>query len=255
MEIQHPSHHRTLILSEDDSLIGLEYHGCGHRGPGPIYTCNKCTEIAPESIEHPLHPLHSLRLNGEWGNACQCCYHFCYFAYKCDECDYMLDPQCASLAPILKLQDPKHLLFLLDEVDFSSQLRCDACRVDFRIPRSNSPAFFCMIPRSAVEGGFSDGYYCDSCEELRDPKLPAYVCKEKECLYTAHVLPSLPEKYKSDLLESGASLDAFLHYFEAEVSRLGKQKEEKEAEREVKQQEIEALEDALAKYEASKQSE
>ncbi|OWM81971.1 hypothetical protein CDL15_Pgr027169 [Punica granatum] len=66
------------------------------------------------------------------------------------------------------------------------------------------------------------------------------------------VLPSLVEKYENDRIARGDSLDAFPHYFEAEVLRLRKQKEEKEAEREAKRQQIKALEDELAQYEASK---
>lgn len=65
------------------------------------------------------------------------------------------------------------------------------------------------------------------------------------------MLPSLVEKYENDLLERGASLDAFLNYFQAEVSRLREQKEKEEAELEEKRQEIKAVEDELSQYEAS----
>ncbi|OWM81969.1 hypothetical protein CDL15_Pgr027167 [Punica granatum] len=290
MEIQHPSHSHPYVLTTDDSLTDRRCKGCGHRGPGPMYACfeckfyfhKSCIELSTQIVETPLHPLHPLKLEAEWGNKCQCCYRFCYFAYKCEECDYKLDPQCISLTPILKLRDPDHLLFLLDKVDFTRELQCDVCLVDFDGPRSHSPAFVCAIPRcdyarhlecsplpfpesvrhseyhhyhdlvytkSAKEGGFSDGYYCDACEMPRDPEYPAYVCKD--CEFRAHVLPSLVEKYENDLLARGASLDAFLHYFEAQVLRLRKQKEEKEAEREAKRQQIKALEDELAQYEAS----
>lgn len=230
MEIQHPSHEHPLVLNDGDDK--LECGGCGHPGEGPIYACKdcefylhkSCNELAPHIEEHPFHPPHLLRLDGEWGNACHCCYRFCYFSYKCDECSFMLDPQCASLHPILKLRDPKHLFFLLDKVDFYEGLQCDVCLVNFSGPCSNSPAFICAIPQcdyalhlecsplpfpetirhseyhsyhdlvfvpTAKEGGFSDGHFCDACEMPRDPKLPAYICKE--CPYTAHVYCALSE--------------------------------------------------------------
>ncbi|PKI45072.1 hypothetical protein CRG98_034534 [Punica granatum] len=124
MEIQHPSHSHPYVLTTDDSLTDRRCKGCGHRGPGPMYACfeckfyfhKSCIELSTQIVETPLHPLHPLKLEAEWGNKCQCCYRFCYFAYKCEECDYKLDPQCISLTPILKLRDPDHLLFLLDKV-------------------------------------------------------------------------------------------------------------------------------------------
>lgn len=65
------------------------------------------------------------------------------------------------------------------------------------------------------------------------------------------VFPSLVEKHENDLIERGTSLDAFLHYFEAEVLRSCEEKEKLETEREAKQQEIKAIEDELSQYEAS----
>ncbi|PKI59268.1 hypothetical protein CRG98_020348 [Punica granatum] len=172
----------------------------------------------------PPHPLilntELFRIRSYGIYHCSCCQKNCvHFFYHCSECNYDLDLECASLVPTLKLRDPSHLLFLFEKVDICRYATCSVCGDDFGGADSkiNSPIFVCAVPecvhalhlhcapitlpqtvrheyhnfhdlvytKSVTEGGHWDGYYCDACEEKRNPKFPVYYCKE--CNFACHV--------------------------------------------------------------------
>ncbi|PKI69622.1 uncharacterized protein LOC116210167 isoform X1 [Punica granatum] len=225
-----------------------------------------------------------------WCSCCR--KNYTNFSYHCSECDYNLDLECAALVPTLKLRDPIHLLFLFEKVGFSVDAWCSVCGEDFGVGADSeilSHTFVCAIPqcghalhlhcapitlpetvrhenhnfhdlvytKAVAEGGYWDGHYCDACEQKRAPYLPVYYCKE--CNFACHVfcgiskeLPSLIEAYENDCLQRGASLEAWLRYYEDKLPRLRSKKERTETKLKEIRQEIEALEEERVLYEISK---
>ena len=88
---------------------------------GSRYGCLQCTflvhkscaELQEEILQHPFHPQHPLTIVAlktyELGlcNACGSKQHT-VFVYKCAECDFNLDLQCASLTPTIRYDRPEN---------------------------------------------------------------------------------------------------------------------------------------------------
>ena len=173
-ELQHP-----LQQHDNDSLIGVSRKTL-HRKK---FTCDACS--------------------------CKSCFGF---SYRCEKCRFKLDVNCPSLKPSIKYEGHKHLLTFFEKVyddplckvcntSYSdvSYLRCVACDFNvhlFCVPLPSTIKHKCHIDRLQLDAYFVDDdyfveddpgeYYCDACENSRDPRECVYRCKE--CAnYVAHI--------------------------------------------------------------------
>ncbi|KAF3964699.1 hypothetical protein CMV_011046 [Castanea mollissima] len=212
-EIQHFSHEHDLKLSDDEVLNNEKCNGCVQAIFPPFYSCVNCRFFLHESCaklprkkRHPLHQ-HLLTLFSKspyyWTNTFQCyaCERYCNgFSYRCGRCNFNLDVPCSLISDILTHPGHEHRL-LLSSIE--SKHNCSCC--DSKI----SPIFRCTtcdfaldfkcatLPQTArykqhehpftlryIAEDDSGEYYCDICEEERDPKHWFYYCAN--CDYPAH---------------------------------------------------------------------
>ncbi|KAL4600098.1 hypothetical protein ACB092_11G173600 [Castanea dentata] len=193
---------------ENEVCCGVcEKHVCG-----PSYECIRCKFfihqdcIEPvEEVQHPFQPHHNDSLIGVSRktlprkkftcDACSC--KSCFgFSYRCEECSFKLDANCASLKPPIKYEGHRHLLTFFEKVyddpqcevcktSYSdvSYLRCVEC--DFNVhlyclPLPSTIKHKCHIHplhlRDYFVEDYSGEYYCDACENSRDPRESVYHC-------------------------------------------------------------------------------
>uniref|UniRef100_A0A2N9HMM1 Zinc finger PHD-type domain-containing protein n=1 Tax=Fagus sylvatica TaxID=28930 RepID=A0A2N9HMM1_FAGSY len=209
-EIKHFSHEHDLKLS-DEVQNNKICDGCVRAIHPPFYSCGKCSFFLhkscvelPKRKRHPLHQ-HSLTLTlvtksyeicrgcRQWHNG---------FSYSCDQrwCRFHLDVQCSLMSDILTHEGHEHRLFLSNTpynqkcngCDSESQnlFRCATCgfALDFkcatlplttRYEQYEHPFTLCYTAEDD-----SGEYYCDICEEERNPKHWFYYCAD--CSYPAH---------------------------------------------------------------------
>ncbi|XP_075658675.1 uncharacterized protein LOC142628460 [Castanea sativa] len=212
-EIQHLSHEHDLKLSDDEVLNNEKCNGCVQAIFPPFYSCVNCRFFLHESCaklprkkRHSLHQ-HLLTLFSKspyyWTNTFRCyaCERYCNgFSYRCGRCNFNLDVPCSLISDILTHPGHEHRL-LLSSIE--SKHNCSCC--DSKI----SPIFRCTtcdfaldfkcatLPQTArykqhehpftlryIAEDDSGEYYCDICEEERDPKHWFYYCAN--CDYPAH---------------------------------------------------------------------
>ncbi|GMI79375.1 hypothetical protein HRI_001606800 [Hibiscus trionum] len=180
----------------------------------------------PQMIQVPFHPEHMLvfRLFHIQSNpkcyACPLNLKSFTFAYNCEHCHLNLHPVCANyLKQPLKCEShlddlyyfgPDYQLlcanydpswathFICDECEKSCQgesfYRCIQCRVNFHlscipipeIVKSKHHIHPLVLKDSFVEDD-SGKYYCDFCEEERNPKDHVYYCQECDVKTIAHI--------------------------------------------------------------------
>ena len=178
----------------------------------PFYRCVECHFFLHESCaklpktkKHPLHR-HSLTLDSMKPSEyfiCDACHCRCNgFTYWCETCRYFaLDVQCSLVSDILTHPGHKHRLLLSSGNDLPqncnccdsrpySIFRCTTCEfaVDFKcvaLPHSTRyEQHEHNFILSYTPEDDSDEYYCDICEEERNPKHWFYYCAD--CNYPAH---------------------------------------------------------------------
>lgn len=218
-EIQHFSHPHDLTLTFPASKEDTVCDGCMKclSVSAPSYGCLRCgfflhktcVEL-PTNAQSPLHP-HSLTLISIPGFVFQCnaCFqHFHGFAYHCRTCLATFDLACTFIKIPLQHPNHQHPLFLCPtDRSFQLDYRCHACQT--WACAAEEVAFRCvlcdyylhlrcaMMPvivryrfdphplnLTFVEEERVDEYYCDICEEERDPWLWFYSCGK--CSFTAH---------------------------------------------------------------------
>ncbi|XP_022719699.1 uncharacterized protein LOC111277537 [Durio zibethinus] len=216
-------HHR---LNFSNFGSGLWYyhdcHFCGQGILGPSYGCFNCGYDLHEScLGFPLemqlhfHPVHNLRLICFLEKSCLVCKYAFYkkIRYSCLQCDLHLHPYCAkSLKRMVKSKSHVHNLYYFGPTArsnfYDEGKTCDECKERF----SYAPFYFCMecgiklhikcaVPHSvkskyhihpftlkdqSMEEDLGE-YYCDICEEERDPQHHSYYCAECEGLFLAHI--------------------------------------------------------------------
>ncbi|KAK7846528.1 hypothetical protein CFP56_007846 [Quercus suber] len=210
-EIEHFSHEHDLKLT-NEVLNNKKCNGCVRDILPPFYNCAKCNFFLhkscvelPKKKRHPLHrhpltllPMASNKRKFFW---CYACKRFCNgFTYLCETCDFKLDVPCSLVPEILTHPGHEHRLFLSS---IPSDQNCNCC--DSKV----FPIFRCTICEFALdfkcatlphstrykqhEHPFtlcytteddSGEYYCDICEEERDPKHWFYYCVD--CSYPTH---------------------------------------------------------------------
>ena len=178
----------------------------------PFYSCVKCNFFLhkscielPRKKRHPLHR-HSLTLFPKahcrtmlfW---CDACGQLCNgFTFKCNKCDFDLEVQCSLILDILTHKGHEHCLHLSStryrqnysscNFERSQGFCCITCEfvLDFKcatLPyttRYKRHEHRFILSYAAEDD--SGEYYCDICEEERDPKQWFYYCVY--CSYLAH---------------------------------------------------------------------
>ncbi|KAF3956213.1 hypothetical protein CMV_018640 [Castanea mollissima] len=210
-EIEHFSHEHDLKYTYE-VINNEKCNGCVRAILPPFYSCAKCSFFLhkscvdlPRKKRHPLHQ-HPLTLfpkkpsRRKWF-FCNTCSQYCNgFTYRCEGCDFELDVQCFLTLDILTHESHKHRLILSNTGDrqscsgcgFKSLLvfRCTVCEfaLDFncvelphttRYKQHEHPFTLFYIAEDN-----SGEYYCDICEEERDPNHWFYYCSD--CSYPAH---------------------------------------------------------------------
>ncbi|XP_065619601.1 uncharacterized protein LOC136063328 [Quercus suber] len=188
-EIAHFSHKHDLNLT-DKVQNSQKCNGCSRAIVPPFYSCAKCSFFLhkscanlPKKKRHPLHQ-HPLIL----------------VPMKSKRCYFDLDVQCSLISEILVHKSHEHQLILSST---TYQQNCTSCNsksnqifrstvcefaLDFKcatLPYTTSyrQHEHPLTLTYAVEDD-SNEYYCDICEEERDPKHWFYYCEN--CSYPAH---------------------------------------------------------------------
>ncbi|KAL4271362.1 hypothetical protein GQ457_13G026140 [Hibiscus cannabinus] len=194
---------------------------CGLKLTGPVYACIQCGYLLHEScvgfppeMQIQFHPLHLLRPLLRPLRHCRVCRDSVIrkISYSCVQCDLHLHPYCAkSLKHVLKSKSHIHDLYYFGSNTKTpySLIRtyCNRCGRDiYRIPFCLCMRCYaklhieCVFPRSLksiyhmhpliFNDGFKEDdsgeYYCDICEEERDPRDHAYRCTECRGRFVAH---------------------------------------------------------------------
>ena len=209
-EIEHFSHGHDLKLSGDEVLNNEKCSGCVQAIFPPFYSCVNCSFFLhescaklPKTTKHPLHP-HPLILFPFFPYleiSCYACKRVCNgFVYICLACWFILDVSCSLISDILTHQGHEHPL-LLSSIESEQNcsccdskiypiFRCTTCEfaLDFKcatLPQTTKYKQhehpFTLFYTAEDDSG---EYYCDICEEERDPKHWFYYCAD--CNYPAH---------------------------------------------------------------------
>ena len=210
IEIKHFGHEHDLKLTSE--LENYEIcDGCIRLIFPPFYSCvhcsfglhKSCAEL-PRNKRHSFHQ-HSLTLHlrkaDKFARCKACEYYTNGFTYKCDVCYFELDVPCSliSNSDMLAHVGHEHPLILSSTTDVVECSVCNSKRKIFHCTESEFTLDFgcATLPRTVKykqhEHLFtlcyfaeddSGEYYCDICEEERDPKCWFYYCEE--CSFPTH---------------------------------------------------------------------
>ncbi|KAG6646594.1 uncharacterized protein LOC122317308 isoform X1 [Carya illinoinensis] len=224
-EIKNFSHEHDLKLT-DEFGINEKCDACTQYIFTLYYACAQCRFFLHKScvelrrrMRYPIHrhplmllPKATYGYDGTFGcDACDCSCDG--FTYNCEECKFDLDVQCSLLPYKFTHDSHKHRLILSRSQEGRKCNNCDSnekilfycadCEfaLDFQCLTLPHTVWYeqhehlftlCYAPEDD-----SDEYYCDICEEKRDPRFWFYYCAD--CLYLAHlkcILGEFPnEKY------------------------------------------------------------
>ncbi|KAH9669601.1 DC1 domain-containing protein [Citrus sinensis] len=229
---KHFSHEHLLFLYENKWNDDIFCDGCGNdiQANEPAYGCDQCDYYLhkscaelPRERQHPFHR-HPLFLSDS-PEECSACRKDIYsFCYLCEDCDFILDLDCSSLLPSIKLESVHHehtLTFFkklygtpecescksynippdeLTPLDLS-YIRCVKCNKNwhllcFEMPQTidhHSHLHSLALKDKCVELSshcYDDKYYCDFCETIRDGRECVYHCEncnfvvDLECVFS-----------------------------------------------------------------------
>ena len=222
-EIEYFSHEHDLKYTYE-ILNNEKCNGCVQAILPPFYSCAKCSFFLhkscvdlPRTKRHPLHqhPL-TLFLKKPYRRKsfyCIVCSECCNgFNYRCEVCDFELDVQCFLMWDIHTHESHKHQLILSNTgyrqscsgcgsksllvfkciiCEFALDFNCITLPHTTRYKQHEHP-----FTLSYIAEDNSGEYYCDICEEERDPNHWFYYCLD--CSYPTHpkcILGKYP-KYK-----------------------------------------------------------
>ncbi|KAA8517965.1 hypothetical protein F0562_015439 [Nyssa sinensis] len=258
MEIQPCTHPHPLKPCEKKPVDSCS--GCERPLFGKVYGCTpcdfflhkSCAELPPKIHQHPFHPQHPLTLLPRvpldampvrfW---CDACSKTCRsFIFRCQDCAFNLDLECALLKPTLKCQLHEHPLaffknLALDnkckvcEADCNaSVLRCVYCSVSFHIQcvvtLPQKVLLSChsdpLILTDSLAEDNSDEFTCDACEQKGKPGHNLYYCAEEDCKFIAHVYCAvsevLPTLFKEHDEDQTGDVDPVLAKLDREIRIL-----------------------------------
>ncbi|KAL4636754.1 hypothetical protein ACB092_03G031600 [Castanea dentata] len=205
-EIEHFSHEHDLKLIDEEVHNNEKCDGCVRAISPPFYSCAKCSFFfhkscanLPMKKRNPLHrhPL-TLQMRMTW---CKACYQWCNgFFYSCESCNFDLDVQCSLVPEILTHEGHNHQL-ILSSTSFQQScsscgdrrnqvFRCTSCEfaIDFKCATLPQTTRYKQhehpFTLSYAAEDDSGEYYCDICEEERNPNHWFYYCVD--CTYPAH---------------------------------------------------------------------
>ncbi|KAK8308230.1 hypothetical protein V6Z12_D02G043500 [Gossypium hirsutum] len=148
MEIQHFSHHHPLVFIQSHSVASKAALClvCEKPVEGWSYGCNQCEfylhkgcaelDLAPK-IQNHFHPKHPLTLQPKsrcsWIGKCNLCgKKFGGFAYRCNDCNFHLDINCALLQSSIAANFPNslhpHPLHVIQNHNKEVEPDCLGCR-------------------------------------------------------------------------------------------------------------------------------
>uniref|UniRef100_A0A2N9J3C2 Phorbol-ester/DAG-type domain-containing protein n=1 Tax=Fagus sylvatica TaxID=28930 RepID=A0A2N9J3C2_FAGSY len=205
MELQHFSHSDHPLVFNERGIYGFECMGCREPILGHNYSCTKCNLYTlhkpcaelPLGLDHPLHPKHPLILCAEWiyrddkeYSKCEICKEYRKeYTYRCAYCNFNIHIKCASLPPTMEVEFHDHPLTTIGKsITFTCDLcgkegkdfKCATLPLTTRYKQHEHPFTLYCTPEDD-----SGEYYCDICEEERDPKHWFYYCED--CNYPAHL--------------------------------------------------------------------
>ncbi|KAG6650278.1 uncharacterized protein LOC122312970 [Carya illinoinensis] len=190
-------------------------YGCGRSSCKDVYFHESCLDETRQKIYNIHHPQHPLTLLDHHiiSSRCNSCREFIKdftHVYGCDKCDFNLHWKCNVKAAIeyeghnhrlqfgtnignysvlcracsSTIECKSHVIRCLSCKDFNLHLECgplpyrikDKCHID-SLTLTNS--------LGEHEDETDDEFYCDACENKRDPRLPTYQCQE--CQYVAEL--------------------------------------------------------------------
>ncbi|TYI03113.1 hypothetical protein ES332_A11G314000v1 [Gossypium tomentosum] len=226
-ELRHFTHHHKLVLGNcNDPEHKTTCIICELQILGPSYFCPQkmCYYIShesclrlPQKIQVPFHLNHML-ISRQLPNIIDsslecyaCTFHLGWgkFAYSCEHCDFDLHTICAnSLRRALKCEFLRDDLYYFGRNHKSfngspfSSIKFDCYECDGRC--NGEPFYRCLngkinfhLKYSFIEDD-SGKYYCDFCEEERNPNDNIYYCQECNGQIIAHiecVLPGVEDDY------------------------------------------------------------
>uniref|UniRef100_A0A2N9IKR7 Phorbol-ester/DAG-type domain-containing protein n=1 Tax=Fagus sylvatica TaxID=28930 RepID=A0A2N9IKR7_FAGSY len=123
-KIKHSCHNYPLFPDDDDFSLKILFS---------TEDINKSSAELPAEIQHFFHSSHSLALHAIEGNAavnCDVCQgSWRGFTYRCKDCDFKMDVECAKLQPEIQLSiHPEHPLKLqVGDTETDSHFYCDFC--------------------------------------------------------------------------------------------------------------------------------
>ncbi|KAF3942575.1 hypothetical protein CMV_030780 [Castanea mollissima] len=207
IEIKHFSHEHDLKLT-DEIPNNTKCNGCVQYILSPFYSCTPCSFFLHKSCSKlpkiKRHPFDSHPLTLSYQQAsflCSACGQMCNgLKYNCKKCKYNYNVQCILLSDTLTLACHEHHLYL----SWTNSLqKCSSCNFEnYCVFRCSTCEFVldlkcATLPQATWynqhEHPFnlrytpeddSGEYYCDICEEERDPKQWFYYCAE--CNFPAH---------------------------------------------------------------------
>jgi hypothetical protein len=209
-EIEHFTHEHDLKLI-DEVLNNEKCNGCARAILPPFYSCSKCSfflhkscvELSRKIERHPLHRHAVILLANQPSKTfwCDACGQICNgFTYRCEKCDFDLDVQCSLNLDIVIHEGHEHRLILSNTpykqkcnccdneryqvfrcttCEFALDFKCATLPLSTRYKQHDHPFKLCYTPEDD-----SGEYYCDICEEERDPQHWYYYCAK--CNYLAH---------------------------------------------------------------------
>ena len=155
------------------------------------------------------------------GFRCNVCCDGCNdLTYRCAPCNFNLHQRCCGLLPTIKYEGHRHLLLYVEKIidlegkcnacdghcdssllrcpqcNFNLHLRCSPlpytikhnCHIDSLILEESPPEdeIDCLILKEfPVEDDSDEEFYCNACEEKREPRYPIYYCAD--CPFVAEV--------------------------------------------------------------------
>ena len=210
IEIKHFSHGHDLKLTDEEVHNKEEKcDGCVRAIFPPFYSCANCNFFLHKSCANlPMkkkHPLHQYQLTLlpkiPSGNKCHASSQYCNaFVYTYATCNFKIDVQCSLVPEILIHEGHTHrlilsytsfeqrciscgykrnIIFCCATCEFALDFKCTTLPQTTRYKQREHPFTF-----SYTAADDSGKYYCDICEEERNPNHWFYYCAD--CTYPAH---------------------------------------------------------------------